>query len=179
MARSCQRNTCHRAAVAALTFRYDTAEVRLSDLQRDFHPQRWELCPAHAAGLTVPRGWAFVDDRSPEPVAAAELAHSGQAMPAAPAPLGEPRPARPARAGTPGQSGAGCSGGSRYAALQADLPRLAAELARRRQLEFADEAEAQAPPIDRGGSPRAADPPPTRELGGMPGGDVPRAPRRW
>lgn len=141
MVRTCRRNTCHRPAVASLTFRYDTAEVRLGDLEAEAHPQRWDLCPAHAASLTVPRGWAVVDERSPEPVAAAELgrAPAGAASTARRPPLDAGQgqgPARPAHGGPGGRRGQGCAAGGRYAALQADLPRLAAELARSRRLAY-------------------------------------------
>lgn len=64
MTRTCRRNTCHRPAVASLTFRYDAAEVRLDDLVEEPHPQRWDVCAGHAATLTVPLGWTFLDGRA-------------------------------------------------------------------------------------------------------------------
>lgn len=74
MSRSCRRNGCHEPATASLTFRYDTAEVRLDDLEAEPHPQRWELCERHA-GVNVPRGWGFLDARRSAPGSAAgELA---------------------------------------------------------------------------------------------------------
>jgi len=182
MSRTCRRNGCHEPATASLTFRYDTAEVRLDDLEAEAHPQRWELCERHA-GVNVPRGWGFLDARSTAPpAAAAELAAapprpaeesvvtasrprdprrdqrraprrtaaaaspatpagSGPA-PSGPSPAAEPsaRPQRvaasgsPAAASPPAASPAAASPAaaptpSRYAALRADLPRVAAEYA--------------------------------------------------
>ena len=200
MFRSCQRSTCHRPAAATLTFRYDSAEVRLDDLQHEAHPQRWELCPTHAARLTVPRGWAFRDERSPEP-AAGELAGVAAHGESAGGPRGRgvagegrvsERAPRQARTGSPGQSGTGCASGSRYAALQAELPRLAAELARGRQWpadqpgQGDDDTEdwvgdRQSRPAGQGGlderSPAPAEPRSSRDLMGLQPGDIPRDPR--
>ena len=201
MFRSCQRSTCHRPAAATLTFRYDSAEVRLDDLQREAHPQRWELCPTHAARLTVPRGWAFHDERSPEPVAAGEftgVAGHGESPGnsrgrgvAGEGRVGE-RAQRQARTGSPGQSGTGCASGSRYAALQAELPRLAAEFARGREWPVAEPGlgddgtqdrlrHPQSSPAGQGGlderSPAAAEPRSSRDLIGLQPGDIPRDPR--
>ncbi|MFO8076757.1 MAG: DUF3499 family protein [Actinomycetota bacterium] len=181
MSRTCRRNGCHEPATASLTFRYDTAEVRLDDLESEPHPQRWELCERHA-GVNVPRGWGFLDARSSAPgsaagelaavperpvdapaitatrprdprrdrrdavrrtAAAAASASSPDAEGArsAPASAGEPGPQpqrvaasaeRPsASAERPGAPGEGTAepAPSRYAALRAELPRVAAEYA--------------------------------------------------
>ena len=62
MPRTCRRSDCCQPATVSLTFRYDTAEVRLDELEPEPHPQRWELCETHAS-VTVPRGWRFLDAR--------------------------------------------------------------------------------------------------------------------
>ncbi|WP_370327788.1 DUF3499 family protein [Euzebya sp.] len=62
--RSCIKTGCRWPAAATLSYRYATAEVWLSDLADD-HPSTHDLCPHHADSMTVPRGWALVDDRRP------------------------------------------------------------------------------------------------------------------
>jgi hypothetical protein len=125
MKRICRRNACPSPASASLTFRYDTAQAWLQDLLPSPNPQQWDLCPDHAAALTVPRGWELVDARS----AAGKAATSDD-------------DAEPDRAGGSGRH-RGSAGPvsrsrqrpgaeprrNRYAELSARLPELAAGLA--------------------------------------------------
>lgn len=98
--RVCQRAGCRQSASVTLSFRYDAQQASLVDLVPDKHPSEYDLCGHHADVLIVPRGWERLDRRSrpAEPVAA-------------PAANGPPAPADPRL--------------DRYAALTADLPRLA------------------------------------------------------
>lgn len=63
MSRVCARPGCGDAATA--TFVYDHADrtTWLDPLTGDRHPMSYDLCPGHADGLSVPRGWQLVDRR--------------------------------------------------------------------------------------------------------------------
>lgn len=88
--RTCAKTACRWPAAATLSYRYATRQVWLQDLGED-HPATHDLCPHHAAALTVPRGWTLVDHRSPqeavrepsaaEVVAAARLQRTPEAAP--------------------------------------------------------------------------------------------------
>lgn len=112
--RSCRKTACRWPAAATLSFRYASKEVWLLDLSEEPDPNLYDLCPHHADTLTVPKGWARVDQRRSqeapvEPAASDRVGRAGT-MEAAP----QTRTDRP---------------GSRYEVLAADLPRLAAEWA--------------------------------------------------
>lgn len=101
--RVCQRAGCKQPASVTLSFRYDARQASLVDLVPDKDPSEYDLCDHHAEVLIVPRGWERLDRRS---------------RPSA-APHGAEAPAAevPAEPGGPRMD--------RYAALTADLPRLA------------------------------------------------------
>jgi hypothetical protein len=102
--RVCQRSGCQRSASVTLSFRYDARQASLVDLTAQKHPADYDLCAAHADLLIVPRGWERLDRRTPprDPDPAIETFVRGveQTMP-------QPVPF------------------NRYAALTAELPRLA------------------------------------------------------
>jgi hypothetical protein len=129
--RTCRRTGCRWPAAATLAYRYATREVWLLDLVDRPDPNRWDLCPHHANNLTAPRGWDRVDQRTDQP-APVEPAGRELAAGSSPAPPDERE--------------------SRYAALAARLPELAAEL-----------AETGTP-----GKPGGAAPVPSRDLAPLP-----------
>ena len=114
--RSCAKTACRWPAASTLSFRYATREVWLSDLEED-HPATYDLCPHHADVLAVPRGWALVDQRTVGEVvrepSADEIAARAASL----------------RSGVERQQVLALVGrrASRYDALVAELPRLAAE----------------------------------------------------
>lgn len=108
--RTCHRTGCRWPAAASLSFRYGTRQVWLLDLAVESDPSLYDLCPHHADALTVPRGWEHVDERTLGSVVA------------------EPA-GRDLVDGDREPVGSGGYGGNRYAALEAALPRIAAELA--------------------------------------------------
>jgi hypothetical protein len=89
-----------------LSFRYDARQASLMDLSVQKHPADYDLCGAHADLLRVPRGWERLDRRTPVP---------------------EPQPEVYRRA--PDEGVRRPAPVNRYAALTAELPRLAAALA--------------------------------------------------
>lgn len=152
----CDKPNCGNPAAASFSFRYETGEVWVGDLAEP-HPSRYDLCHYHAEHLTAPRGWERIDERTASvehlPFAAEAGREWGQV-------------AVGGGSVSPG-SGAGGTGrpGNRYAALSAELPRLAAEV---QASEEADEAAS-----DPGAS--GVGPPITsRELSPMPA-DAPAA----
>lgn len=117
--RSCRKTACRWPAASSLSFRYATKEVWLLDLSEEPDPNLYDLCPHHADALTVPKGWERVDQRSSpdapvEPAASDRMSSSG-------------RPA--ARDDGDLVSAGSGQRGTRYDALAAELPRLAAEWA--------------------------------------------------
>lgn len=132
-----------------MSFRYATSQVWLLDLSSEPHPSLYDLCPDHADALTVPRGWERVDQRSPlpppdpepapepAPAPSRPVASEGRSVPHTP----DHRPTRPP---------------NRYAALSADLPRLAAEVAATRDAAVTPVAGASAPPDGPAPAPGAA-----------------------
>jgi hypothetical protein len=112
--RVCQRAGCQQSASVTLSFRYDARQASLTDLTADKHPAHYDLCAAHANLLIVPRGWERLDRRTPRPEPQFEAFVRSIEEPA-------PRPEQPAA--TPRRL-------NRYAALTAELPRLAAARAR-------------------------------------------------
>lgn len=101
--RGCQRAGCQQPASVTLSFRYDARQASLVDLVPDKDPSEYDLCDHHAEVLIVPRGWERLDRRSRPTAPAATVG----AQPAA----ARLKPAT--------------SRLDRYAALTADLPRLA------------------------------------------------------
>lgn len=101
--RVCQRAGCRTPACVTLTFHYDARQASLTDLVTDRHPTQYDLCAVHADVLIVPRGWERLDRRSPTAQTSVTT---------------EPPPARRRTAAEPAVD--------RYAALTAQLPRLAA-----------------------------------------------------
>lgn len=144
--RTCRRTGCRWPAVASLSYRYATRQVWVLDLTGELDPSCYDLCPHHADTLTVPNGWEFVDERTrPAPIVeppAPQRAHARPVLVGAAAvntsgrsdqssrgtPAVRPTPRR-----TPVPSWHAAAQPSpeprhdRYAALHADLPRLASE----------------------------------------------------
>lgn len=58
--RCCTRNNCREPAVATLTYVYATSTAVVGPLARSVEPHAYDLCEAHARGLTAPRGWELV-----------------------------------------------------------------------------------------------------------------------
>ena len=63
MPRACARPGCAEIAVATLTYDYGARTGWLDALTAERHPMAYDLCPAHAGALTVPRGWRLEDRR--------------------------------------------------------------------------------------------------------------------
>ncbi len=58
--RRCSRSGCGQAAVATLTYVYADSTAVVGPLATHAEPHCYDLCAAHAARLTVPRGWEVV-----------------------------------------------------------------------------------------------------------------------
>jgi hypothetical protein len=63
MARQCSRPGCAAAASATMTYDYRSRTAWLDDLAHEPDPNNYDLCPAHADRLAVPRGWERMDRR--------------------------------------------------------------------------------------------------------------------
>lgn len=60
MRRPCSRPSCRQHAVATLTYVYADCTAVLGPLATSVDPHCYDLCDAHASGLTAPRGWDIV-----------------------------------------------------------------------------------------------------------------------
>ncbi len=60
MQRQCTKTGCSRPAVATLTYVYRDQTAVLGPLATFAEPHTYDLCIAHAGGLTAPRGWEVV-----------------------------------------------------------------------------------------------------------------------
>ncbi|MCU1691772.1 MAG: hypothetical protein JWM64_863 [Frankiales bacterium] len=58
--RRCSRSGCGQPAVATLTYVYADSTAVVGPLATHAEPHCYDLCEAHAARLTVPRGWEVV-----------------------------------------------------------------------------------------------------------------------
>ncbi|GAA1807823.1 DUF3499 domain-containing protein [Luedemannella flava] len=58
--RRCSRNGCPKTAVATLTYVYADSTAVVGPLAAFSEPHSYDLCEAHARGLTAPRGWDLV-----------------------------------------------------------------------------------------------------------------------
>lgn len=67
MSRVCARPACRDAATATFVYNYAERTTWLGPLAGDRHPMAYDLCAAHADGLSVPRGWDLVDRRGGAP----------------------------------------------------------------------------------------------------------------
>jgi len=47
-----------------MTYDYASRMAWLDDLEAETDPNQYDLCPAHAEGLSVPVGWARTDRRA-------------------------------------------------------------------------------------------------------------------
>ena len=69
LSRQCTKTGCARRAVATLTYAYGDQTAVLGPLATYAEPHTYDLCRAHASGLTAPRGWEVVrldvDDDAP------------------------------------------------------------------------------------------------------------------
>lgn len=66
---SCSRPGCGRAPVATLTYDYAASAATIDHLAAP-HPMQYDLCELHAERLSVPNGWALVDQRVDQRVTA-------------------------------------------------------------------------------------------------------------
>jgi Protein of unknown function (DUF3499) len=64
MSRRCSRPACKQPALYTLTYVYRDSTAVLGPLATYVEPHCYDLCAAHAARLTAPRGWDVV--RLPE-----------------------------------------------------------------------------------------------------------------
>jgi hypothetical protein len=60
LSRQCSRTACAGAAIATLTYVYSDQTAVLGPLATYAEPHTYDLCVAHAKGLTVPRGWDVI-----------------------------------------------------------------------------------------------------------------------
>jgi hypothetical protein len=58
--RHCSRNACPRPAYATLTYVYGDQQAVLGPLATYAEPHAYDLCEAHAHGLSAPRGWEVI-----------------------------------------------------------------------------------------------------------------------
>ena len=58
--RRCSRTACALPAVATLTYVYADSTAVVGPLATYAEPHTYDLCEAHAARLTAPRGWEVV-----------------------------------------------------------------------------------------------------------------------
>ena len=58
--RLCSKASCSIDASSTLTYVYNDAQVVIGPLVATAQPHAYDLCPAHAARLTVPVGWSLV-----------------------------------------------------------------------------------------------------------------------
>ncbi len=65
--RPCSRNGCPAPARASMMLDYAGKQVTLVPLMDLRDPRFLEVCPPHAEGMDVPRGWKLVDERDEEP----------------------------------------------------------------------------------------------------------------
>ena len=63
MTRQCARPGCAHQAVATLEYDYRGQTGWLHRLSPEAHPMTHDLCPDHAARLSLPRGWRLEDLR--------------------------------------------------------------------------------------------------------------------
>ncbi|MCY7287211.1 MAG: DUF3499 domain-containing protein [Cryobacterium sp.] len=60
LSRQCSRTACSGGAIATLTYVYSDQTAVLGPLATYAEPHTYDLCAAHAEGLTVPRGWDVI-----------------------------------------------------------------------------------------------------------------------
>ena len=58
--RRCSRTGCSAPAVATLTYAYADSTAVVGPLALRAEPGSYDLCAAHSAGLSVPRGWDVI-----------------------------------------------------------------------------------------------------------------------
>ena len=77
MSRLCSRPACKHPALYTLTYVYRDSTAVLGPLATYVEPHCYDLCSAHAARLTAPRGWDVVrlpvDPVDPDPPDADDL----------------------------------------------------------------------------------------------------------
>lgn len=101
--RQCDRTACNAGAVATLTFVQSEGTAVVGPLATHAEPHTYDLCAAHAARLTVPRGWTVVrlavEEQEPQPsdddllALADAVREAGRVAPSAPAVVTSNRPA--------------------------------------------------------------------------------------
>lgn len=83
ISRQCSRTACGHPAVATLTYVYAEQTAVLGPLATYAEPHSYDLCTAHAARLTAPRGWDIVrleDPDGPPPPPADDLVALAEAV---------------------------------------------------------------------------------------------------
>jgi len=109
LSRQCSRTACTGGAIATLTYVYSDQTAVLGPLATYAEPHTYDLCVAHAKGLTVPRGWDVIRlltefvDPGPTPDDLLALADAVREA-------GRPRQAPGAVAAVGGRPGAGTNG---------------------------------------------------------------------
>jgi hypothetical protein len=58
--RQCSRPSCAQPAAATLTYVYGDSTVVVGQLSAQAEPHSYDLCAAHAARFSAPRGWDVV-----------------------------------------------------------------------------------------------------------------------
>jgi hypothetical protein len=138
----CTRNACRTSAVATLTYVYADQTAVVGPLATYAEPHTYDLCPAHAAGLTAPRGWDIVrlagDYSEPAPTHDDLLALADAVREA-----GRPRhPEQPAAATAPTVVRGGYPGAAGGQVTAAAQPAGIREPGRRRHLRVIADADA-------------------------------------
>ena len=64
MPRQCSRTGCAALAEATLAYQYGRSLVWIDELTAERDPHSYDLCPRHAARLSVPNGWQLDDRRA-------------------------------------------------------------------------------------------------------------------
>lgn len=99
--RRCTRTACTQPAVATLTYVYRDRAAVVGPLATYAEPHCYDLCEAHSAKLTAPRGWELV--RLPSDPEAMGAGFSGDDLEALANAVREA--ARPSAAEVPAQTG--------------------------------------------------------------------------
>lgn len=104
--RRCSRSGCGQDSVATLTYVYADSTAVLGPLATFAEPHSYDLCAAHAARLTAPRGWEVVRLAVDDPGAVGPSKDDLLALVEAVREAARPRPdARAATSAVPGGPG--------------------------------------------------------------------------
>ena len=79
--RTCAKPGCNTCASATLTYDYASRTAWVEHLDDEAHPMRYDLCPDHAGGLTVPEGLGAAGPPRPLSLGAGVLTSGAPAAP--------------------------------------------------------------------------------------------------